>query len=83
MRTRRSEIFGARLLGALAKAGGRSDAEEDLEDALRAGGSRLLPSVLSAPPEEPRNVGGKGSGTTDYAEGGADQEDARGAGGRE
>lgn len=83
MRTKLSEIFGANLLGALAKGDWRPKEEESLEDALRASGSRTLPSALVAPPENPSDVGGKGSGSTDYAEGEAGQEDARKVGGRE
>ena len=76
MRTKLSEIYSANLLSALAKGDARPKGEEELEDAQRIGGSHVLGSVVVPAPENPSDVGGKGSGTTDYAEGQKVQEDA-------
>lgn len=73
MRTKFSARYHSGLLGALAKGDVRPDSEEELEVALRAGGSRALPSVVSQPPEGPEDVGGAGSGSVDYAESGQKQ----------
>lgn len=75
MRTKLSELFHSGMLGALVERSGRPESEEYLEIAQRAGGSRVQASANIAPPEKPEDVGGKGSGTTDYAEGQAVQED--------
>lgn len=78
MRTKLSEIYGANLFAALAK-GPRAPGEEELEDAQRQGGARVQASALIPPPENPGDIGGKGSGTTDYAEG--EEESGEGPGG--
>lgn len=75
MRTKLSSRFHAGLLGVLGKGDWRPKSEEHLEDAIRADGSRPLGSAKVVPPEKPEDVGGPGSGSTDYAEGQAEQED--------
>lgn len=76
MRTKQSEIFGANLLSALAKGAARPGGETLLEETQRIGVGRTAPSELVPAPEGPEAIGGKGSGTTDYAEGEKTQEDA-------
>lgn len=75
MRTKLSARFHVGLLGVLAKGDPRPDPEAELDTAMRSGGARPLPSAKIVPSEGPEDVGGAGSGSTDYAEGEAEQED--------
>lgn len=75
MRTKLSARFHTGLLGVLGKGDWRPKSEEHLEDAMRADGARQGPSAKIVPPENPKDIGGPGSGSTDYAEGEAEQED--------
>lgn len=75
MRTKLSARFHTGLLGVLAKGDWRPKGEEQLDTAMQSGGARPLPSAKVVPPEEPGDIGGAGSGSTDYAEGEAEQED--------
>lgn len=77
MRTKLSALFHAGLLGVLGKGNWRPKSEEHLDTAMQSGGARPLPSAKVVPPEEPEDVGGEGSGSTDYAEGQAEQEDRK------
>lgn len=75
MRTKLSEIYAANLLGALAKGDARPKEETLLEETQRIGVGQVANSDLIPAPEDPEAIGGKGSGTTDYAEGEPNQED--------